>query len=325
MFLKTKELTRNKKHNAINKIRTLLLIEVDKHQKFHEKNSITKINQKSFKEKRLEFSDITIDLGNKYYNCDSQSKKQPTSICLNFFESDEEKKKTSSKLKSLRRCYKNKSKNFCDFKFSGPPKKNINDILEKNKIYSDKIISKNISDDKIFVKKNTKIPINLNKFKNSDEENHISEKRLLENSKVNEKKTSYIIDDNNCNILNNNVCKYNKNNCKNNKIFKNNNINNIKSFYQKDIREISQTDDTLLSYDERNTDNPDNHETFKNFKRYNLTYSISPADKLFLSKNNIFNEIKFDNEKNNIIVEDRKANISFKYLNVLAEKLKNQK
>ena len=37
MFLKTKELTRNKKHNAINKIRTLLLIEVDKHQKFHEK------------------------------------------------------------------------------------------------------------------------------------------------------------------------------------------------------------------------------------------------------------------------------------------------
>lgn len=83
MLLKSNDFKRNKKHEIINKVRTNLLIETDDQQKEHEKNSFTKINDKSFKEMRENFSCFLVDLGNHFYNFNSRINKQSTSLDFN--------------------------------------------------------------------------------------------------------------------------------------------------------------------------------------------------------------------------------------------------
>ena len=57
------------KYQYINAVRTKLLLEMEKDLNFHIKKTYTKINHVTIKEFEKKYQDLTINIGNEYFNC----------------------------------------------------------------------------------------------------------------------------------------------------------------------------------------------------------------------------------------------------------------
>ena len=355
MLLKSNDLERNKKHNFINKIRTCLLVEIYENLKYHELNSITKINNKTIKEKREEYSSIFIDLGGEYFNFDSFTNKECSSLnnyqnahnTLNGIFSNNQMSIILNKnirLSSSFLFQREKKKNsFLSNNYSCAEKKKHIDtkrkfkefsIIEaenKSKSFSKSVIGNNLTDISNNSNNTLQEDTILASYPNFQENKNFKDSYFKkEKNKISTKNKHNLLE--NLNLENGNKVKNNLkkiiNLTKNKKVYKNE-INISKNLNGKNnIEEDNYFNNT--SFEQLSTEACEyiRNSSIKN-KSVNISYSISPKKKVFLMKNNLnmnnssaFNNLtleSFSVENPEIIT---KRNISFQYLNILCYKLK---
>ncbi len=149
------------KYQYINAVRTKLLLEMEKDLNFHIKKTYTKINHVTIKEFEKKYQDLTINIGNEYFNCRNNEINHGKKVSIRF--SDKDTFKNIIKIQKFEKILiKNLDKNTT--LSDNQNRKNTEDYYAENKSY---LRSNNINDENI----NMDILNNFNKKNISERKN----------------------------------------------------------------------------------------------------------------------------------------------------------